>query len=155
VDESGINEYLQRENARALRGKKVYGAVSGSRYSRESFIAAQNQSNILAPFCYTGTCNTSLFNAWLEQILVPELKPGQVVILDNASFHKSKASIEILQKAGCEVLFLPPYSPDLNPIEKFWANFKKDVKEVLNLFSSLAEAIDQSFLKACVNEKLN
>jgi transposase len=155
VDESGINEYLQRENARAIRGEKVYGAVSGNRYSRESFIAAQSQSNILAPFCYTGTCNTNLFNAWLEQILVPELKPGQVIILDNASFHKSKASIEILQKAGCEILFLPPYSPDLNPIEKFWAKFKKNVKEVLNLFSSLAEAIDQSFLKVCVNEKLN
>lgn len=127
----------------------MYGAVSGSRYSRESFIAAQNQSSILAPFCYTGTCNTNLFNAWLEQILVPELKPGQVVIMDNASFHKSKISVEIIQKARCEVLFLPPYSPDLNPIEKFWANFKRNVREVLNLFSSLAEAIDQSFLKVC------
>jgi transposase len=150
VDESGINEYMQRENARAIRGQKVYGAVSGSRYSRESFIAAKNQSNILAPFCYTGTCNTDLFNAWLEQILVPELKPGQVIILDNASFHKSKVSVDIIQKAGCKVLFLPPYSPDLNPIEKFWANFKKKVKEVLNLCTSLAEAIDQTFLKVCV-----
>lgn len=149
VDESGINEYLQRTNARSIRGQKVYGAVSGSRYSRESFIAAQNQSSILAPFCYTGTCDTKLFNAWLEQILIPELKPGQVVILDNASFHKSKTSIEMIEKTGCEVLFLPPYSPDLNPIEKFWANFKRKVKEVLNLYSSLAEAIDQSFLKVC------
>ena len=128
----------------------MYGAVSGNRYSRESFIVAKNQSNILAPFCYTGTCNTSLFNAWLEQILVPELRPGQVVILDNASFHKSQASIEIIQKAGCEVLFLPPYSPDLNPIEKFWANFKKKVREALNEYSSLAKAIDQSFLTSCI-----
>lgn len=149
VDESGINEYLQRENARAFRGEKVYGAVSGLRYSRESFIAAQNRSRILAPFCYTGTCNTDLFNAWLEQILVPELEAGQVVILDNASFHKSKTSIEIIKKAGCEILFLPPYSPDLNPIEKFWANFKKIVKESLSLCSNLAEVIDQSFLEVC------
>lgn len=127
----------------------MYGGVSGTRYSRESFVAAQNQSNILAPFCYTGTCDTNLFNAWLAQVLVPELKAGQVIILDNASFHKSKASLQIIQEAGCEVLFLPPYSPDLNPIEKFWANFKRNVKEVLNLYSTLAEAIDQSFLKAC------
>ena len=56
---------------------------------------------------------------WLEQILIPELKPGQVIILDNASFPKSKESVEIMKKAGCEVLFLPPYSPDLHPIEKF------------------------------------
>jgi transposase len=81
--------------------------------------------------------------------LIPELKPGQVVILDNASFHKSKASIEIIEKAGCEVLFLPPYSPDFNPIEKFWANFKKKVKEALHEYSNLAEAIDQSFLMVC------
>lgn len=141
---------MQREKARAIRGEKVYGAVSGSRYCRESFIAAQNQLSILAPFCYRGTCDTNLFNTWLEQILVPQLKPGQVIILDNASFHKSKASLEIVQKAGCEVLFLPPYSPDLNPIEKFWANFKRKVKDVLNSYSTLAEAIDQSFLKICV-----
>ncbi|MGK5594908.1 MAG: transposase, partial [Parachlamydiaceae bacterium] len=96
------------------------------------------------------TCDISLFNTWLEQILVPQLKPGQVIILDNASFHKSKASLEIIQKARCEVLFLPPYSPDLNRIEKFWANFKRNVKEVLSLYSTLTEAIDQSFLKVCV-----
>ncbi|WP_338140403.1 transposase [Candidatus Rhabdochlamydia porcellionis] len=94
-------------------------------------MAVKNRSNILAPFCYTGTCNTQLFNMWLEQILIPELKPGQVVILDNASFHKSKESLEIIKRARCEVLFLPPYSPDLNPIEKFWAHFKKRVKEAL------------------------
>lgn len=141
---------MQRGNARAIRGERVYGGVSGNRYSRESFIAAQNQSSILAPFCFTGTCDTNLFNAWLEQILVPQLKPGQVIILDNASFHKSKTSLAIIQKAECEVLFLPPYSPDLNPIEKFWANFKRNVKEVLSLYSTLAEAIDQSFLKVCI-----
>lgn len=150
VDESGISEYLQRENARATRGEKVYGAVSGNRYCRESFIAAQRGSSIVAPFCYTGTCNTSLFNLWLEQMLIPELRPGEVIILDNASFHKSKISVEMIQKAGCEVLFLPPYSPDLNPIEKFWANFKKRVKETLNLYPSLSETIDQAFLKVCV-----
>lgn len=149
IDESGINEYLQRQKARAERGEKVYGSVSGSRYMRESFIAAQNQSNILAPFCYTGTCNTDLFNAWLEQMLIPELKPGQVVILDNASFHRSKTSVEMIQRAGCEVLFLPPYSPDLNPIEKFWANFKRKVQETLTVCSSLTEAIDQCFVTAC------
>ena len=119
VDESGINEYLQRQHGRAPIGKKVYGAMSGRRYHIESFIAAQNQSSILAPFCYTGTCNTSLFNIWIEEVFIPDLKAVQVVILDNASFHKSKASIEMIRKAGCEVLFLPPYSPDLNPIEKF------------------------------------
>jgi transposase len=149
IDESGTNEYLHRENGRALRGEKVYGAVSGNRYHRESFIAAQNQRTIFAPFCYTGTCNTSLFNTWLEKICIPELKPGDVLILDNASFHKSDTTIEMIRKGGCEVLFLPPYSPDLNPIEKFWANFKRMVKETVKGYSSLAKAIDHAFLEIC------
>jgi len=149
IDESGINEYLYRENGRAMKGEKIYGAVSGNRYHRESFIAAQSQSRIFAPFCYTGTCDTILFNTWLEKICIPELKPGDVLILDNASFHKSKATVEMVTQAGCEVLFLPPYSPDLNPIEKFWANFKKRVKESIKFYSHLAEAIDITFLEIC------
>ena len=116
-----------------VEGQKHTELYQEYRYHRERFIA---------PFCYIGACNTQLFNTWLKQILIPELKPGQVIILDNASFPKSKESLEIIEKAGYEVLLLPPYSPDLNPIEKFWAHFKKRVKEALNLYSSLAEAID-------------
>lgn len=146
VDESGINTYLQRERARAFAGTPVYGAISGRRYSRESFIAAKIESQIVAPFCYSGTCDTQLFNAWLKDFLVPELKRGQVVILDNASFHKSTESQRLIEKAGCRVLFLPPYSPDLNPIEIFWASFKKIVQANLEKLKTLASAIDFSFL---------
>lgn len=66
--------------------------------------------------------------------------------MDNASFHKSEESKQLLQEAGCRILFLPPYSPDLNPIEKFWANFKKMVRSNLEKIQTLAEAIDFSFL---------
>ncbi len=149
IDESGINEYLDRQHGRALKGKLIYGAVSGHRYQRESFIAAKNESRIFAPFWDTGTCNTLLFNTWLEQVLIPELKPGQVVIMDNVSFHKSKETIDIIQSKGCRILFLPPYSPDLNPIEQFWANFKRKIKETLKLYSGLAEAIDSAFVEVC------
>ena len=149
MDESGINEYLHRQNGRAPRGAMIYGSISGNRYHRESFIAAQNQSRIFAPFCYTGTCDTVLFNTWLEKICIPNLKQGDVLILDNASFHKSKTTIEIIENAGYEVLFLPAYSPDLNPIEKFWANFKRRVKETIKFYSNLAETIDHVFLEIC------
>ena len=81
--------------------------------------------------CFEGTCDTILFNTWLEKVLIPNLKPGQVLILDNASFHKSKKSKELVEKAGCKMLFLPPYSPDLNPIEKCWANMKNRMRELL------------------------
>jgi len=145
IDESGVNQYLQREYARAPRGVKIYGAMSGKRYARESFIAAKVESSIIAPFCYTGTCDTLLFNLWLKDFLIPVLRPGQVVIMDNASFHKSQDSRRLIGRAGCKVLFLPPYSPDLNPIEIFWANFKKMVQKNLGKFKTLAEAIDFSF----------
>ncbi len=146
VDESGINKYLRREHVRCQAGNQVYGAVSGMRYARESFIAAKNQFRILAPFCYTGTCDTKLFNLWLKDFLIPELKPGQVVIMNNATFHKSKYSQQLIEQAGCHILFLPPYSPDLNPIEIFWANFKKQVQKNMERFTNLAQAIDFSFL---------
>ncbi|SPJ31676.1 unnamed protein product [Candidatus Protochlamydia amoebophila UWE25] len=149
LDESGINECLQRHSGRAFRGKKVYSAVSGHLFARESFIAAKCQSKIFATFCYTGTCHTILFNTWLEKILIPELKTGQLFIMDHATFHKSKKTKYLIEQAGCKILFLPSYSPDLNPIEVFWANFKQLVRLSLNKLSSLAKAIDYFFCQIC------
>lgn len=146
VDESGINKHLHREHVRSPRGTKVYGPTSGLKFARESFIAAKREEQILAPLCYSGTCNTKLFNLWIRDFLVPELKPGQTVIWDNASFHKSLQSRQLIEQAGCRVIFLPPYSPDLNPIEVFWANFKKLVRSNLERLQSLVEAIDYAFL---------
>jgi transposase len=128
---------------------QVYGAISGMRYARESFIAAQQGEEILAPFCYRGTCDTALFNVWVRDFLVPELRPGQVVIMDNAAFHKSKVTKQLIEEAGCRVFFLPPYSPDLNPIEQVWANLKKKVQKILEKLKGikLADAIDAAFLE--------
>jgi transposase len=67
---------------------------------------------------FRGTCNSILFIAWLEKMLIPELKAGQTVIMDNASFHKSPIVKNLIEAAGCKLVYLPPYSPDLNPIEK-------------------------------------
>lgn len=146
VDESGVDQYFYRPFARSILGKPVIGAVSGKRYQRESFVAAKVNGKIVAPFCYQGTCDTNLFNFWVEQFLIPVLKPGQVVILDNATFHKSQKTKELISSADCRVIFLPPYSPDLNPIERFWANLKRTIRENLKKFKTLSETIDYSFL---------
>lgn len=145
VDESGIDSYLYSPYAWSKRGEKVFGEISGKRFARDSFVAAKCKSKILAPLCFQGTCNTKLFDLWIEQFLVPELIPGQVVILDNASFHKSERTRVLIEQAGCLLLFLPPYSPDLNPIERFWAWFKKKVRSVVEHFQTLGEAIDYVF----------
>ena len=85
VDESGIDSYIHRSHGWALRGQKVHGEVSGKHYARENFIAGKCGSRIIAAACFTGTCDTALFNLWIEEFLVPALRPGQVVILDNAA----------------------------------------------------------------------
>jgi transposase len=146
LDESGINQYLHREYARGTRGKKVFGEISGKRFDRQSVISALLQGKFLSPMCFEGTCDTNLFNTWLKQILIPNLTPGQVLILDNASFHKSIESQKLVQDAGCTLLFLPPYSPDLNPIEKYWANMKAKVRELLPKAKTFADALDKAIL---------
>ena len=74
---------------------------------------------------FEGTCNTEVFNQWLLHMLLPGLVTGSVIVMDNAAFHKSAETIEIIEDAGCIPLFLSPYSPDLNQIEKLWANLKR------------------------------
>ncbi len=145
VDESGIDSYVYQSFGYAPRGTKVFGEISGKRYARESFVAAKCGSEILAPFCFQGTCHTDLFNFWLETCLIPVLKPGQIVILENATFHKSEKTKTLIENASCILLFLPPYSPDLNPIETFWANLKAKIRGFLKTFLSLADTINSAF----------
>lgn len=145
VDESGIDTFISRQYGWGLRGQKVLGEVSGKRYARESFVAALVNKKIIAPMCYQGTCDTNLFNFWLANFLLPTLGPGYTIIMDNATFHKSEQAKELIKNAGCSLLFLPPYSPDFNPIEQFWANLKNKIRKFIHQFSSLAEAVDFAF----------
>jgi transposase len=141
VDESGIDEFLYREHARAPRGHKIIAEISGKRFERQSIIAAKCQKEILAPFGYYGTCDSQLFNFWVENILVNQLIQGQTVIMDNAKIHKSEKTKKLIENAGCKLIFLPPYSPDLNPIENFWGTLKKNIKSSIHNFDSLQDAI--------------
>lgn len=122
VDESGIDSFAARNYAWSQRGKPVLGEISGKRFARESFVAGLNNNKVVAPICFQGTMDNILFNFWLANFLLPEIGPGKTIILDNAAFHKSQKTECIINNAGCKLIFLPPYSPDFNPIEKFWAN---------------------------------
>ena len=141
VDESGIDKFLHREYCRALKGRKIIAKVSGKRFARQSLVAAKCGKNIIAPFGYQGTCNTVLFNFWIREMLIPELKPGQIVILDNAAIHKSEETKNLIESAGCKLMFLPPYSPDLNPIEHYWACLNQKIKNIVQEFKTLEDAI--------------
>lgn len=102
----------------------------------------------LAPFYFTGYCNTEVILAWVEHILIPELEPGQTVIWDNAKFHKSPEIEILIESAGCKLLFLPPYSPDLNPIEHFWAELKAWIRRFRTKEMTIPQALCAYFQEA-------
>jgi transposase len=125
---------------------QVISSIKGKKYQRVSMVAAQCGKDILAPLVFEGTADTNLFNNWLEKCLIPELKPGKTIILDNYVIHKSERIKSLIEQAGCKILFLPPYSPDLNPIENLWANIKARIKKIANYIEDFHEAINYAFL---------
>ena len=141
IDESGIELTICKDRGWSKRGEKLLGKKSGKYYERTNIIAGYVNRKSLAPMIFNGSCNTSLIEAWVEQFLIKELKLGQVVIMDNASFHKPQIIKDLIESVGCKLIFLPPYSPDLNPIEKFWANMKRWIKGKITQFHQLYDAL--------------
>ena len=145
VDETGIDKYLYRPYGRAPKGQRVLGKVSGKKFKRVSIVAGLCGKRIVSPLQYSNSMDSRLFKFWVEKQLLPQLKEGSVIVMDNASFHCKKTLPKIAQKAGCRIVFLPPYSPDLNPIEKFWAWLKSRLRIVLPNFTSLNDALTDCF----------
>ena len=148
VDECGLNQDLIRLYGRCPRHQRLYGERSGQRVSpRISMISAYCNGSLCAPFRFDGYTDSQVFNLWLEHCLLPELKPGQVVILDNASFHKSAKTQDLLASVDCHLLFLPPYSPDLNKIEPQWAILKLGVRSNPDSDLTLYQKLDLQLMK--------
>jgi transposase len=145
IDESGIDASICRDRGWGLKSKKLIGKKSGKYYQRTNIIAGLNMNKAIAPIVFNGICNTELFNKWVEEFLIKELQPDQVVIMDNAAFHKSQKTQELIESVGCRIIFLPPYSPDLNPIEKFWANMKRWIKNKIDQIGCLYNSISSFF----------
>jgi len=104
---------------------------NAERQKRLSIISSLNQKVIKAPFVFEGFCTRQVFEAYIEKVLIPELEPGQTLIMDNASFHKGGRIKAMVETVECDVLYLPPYSPDLNPIENYWAALKNKIRKNL------------------------
>ena len=129
--------------------------MSGKRRERISIIAALLGKKILAPLVFNGHTDTKIFNQWIEECLIPELPPGCVVIMDNASFHRSKKTRELIESANCRLVYLPPYSPDLNPIEGWWDIIKDNIRSIQHKFTKFDEAIDYAFYNLNYHKSYN
>ena len=127
----------------APRGTRCLAHKPGNRSTRErlNLVAALKSGVLMAPVIFTGYCDGNFFLEWMREALIPELQPGDVVILDNAPFHPAEAIIKLLQSAGCDALFLPRYSPRDNEIEHRWFPIKNATRKILPTFSDIHAAL--------------
>jgi len=147
VDETGFEAPLHRVYGYKERGVLLWGERTGKRFARTSLIAGLKGGKVVAPMEFQGYCNREVVFAWVTQMLIPSLKAGDTVIWDNASFHKGSCFEEAFEKAGIRLLFLPPYSPDLNPIEQFWAQTKLKICSLFPTPVHISIALTEVFCK--------
>jgi transposase len=124
IDETWTKTNMTRLRGWAPRGRRLVAKVPQGRWRTLTFLAALRQDQIAAPCVIDGPINGESFLAYVEQVLVPALQPGDIVIIDNLGSHKGKAVRRAIRSAGAKLFFLPPYSPDLNPIEQAFAKLK-------------------------------
>lgn len=147
VDESGVATNMARLYGRAPRGQRARGAVPHGRWERLTILGGLSLGGLTACLAVEGAADTAVMVAFVRHALVPTLRPGQTVVLDNLSVHRAAAVRRLIEAAGCRLLFLPPYSPDLNPIEQAWSKLKgllrsAGARTVEALHAALADVVD-------------
>jgi transposase len=146
VDEAGVDDTWSYAYGWSAKGERCLGERLGHRTQRVSMAAAWGAGEVLSPLTFEGYCDSALIEAWFEQQLCKVLRPGQVVILDNASFHRKERLSQLLAAVGCSLLPLPTYSPDLNQIEPLWHLLKSRIAHSTHQYATFREAVDAAFL---------
>jgi transposase len=156
IDETWAATNMARRYGRAPVGERLVCPVPHGHWKTTTFVAALRAGGLTCPMVIDGAVNGDLFVAYVEQQVVPTLRPGDVVVLDNLSCHKRAGVREAIEAAGCTLLFLPPYSPDLNPIELAFAKLKALLRKagertVEGLWHFLGAALDAFSPEECRN----
>jgi transposase len=156
VDETWASTAMARRYGRAPVGERLVDHVPHGHWQTTTFVAALRSDGLTAPLVIDGAVNGDLFVAYVGQVLVPALRPGDVVVMDNLSCHKRARVRELIEGAGCRLLFLPPYSPDLSPIELAFAKLKALLRKVKKrtveeLWDFLGEVLDAFSPEECRN----
>jgi transposase len=141
VDESGANTKMTRLGGRARVGERLVTQVPHGHYQTSTLIAGVRLNGACAPWLFTGAMDGEMFLAWVRQGSVPNLEPEDLVIMDNLATHKVTGVREAIESAGARLRYLPPYSPDFNPIENLWSKVKQ-------LLRSLAPRTGEELLQA-------
>jgi transposase len=129
VDEAGSNLSMTRDYARALAGQRSVGSAPANTGVNVTMIGALGAAGLIATLTISGAADGDVFLAYVQQCLAPQLKPGQTVLMDNVRTHKVKGVKEAIESAGCKLKYLPPYSPEFNPIEECWSKVKNLLKK--------------------------
>ena len=156
IDETWASTNMTRTRGRSPRGERLVCPVPHGHWQTTTFVAALGAGGMAAPMVIDGAMTGDLFVAYVEQVLAPVLRPGDVVVLDNLACHKRAGARRAIEAAGCGVLFLPPYSPDLNPIELAFSKLKgllraAGERTVDGLWAFLGRALDAFGPAECAN----
>ncbi len=155
LDESGAKTNMTRLRGRAPRGRRLHAAAPSGRWQSTTMISSIRLDGTTACMHLSGAADTAAFVTYIEQVLCPTLKPGDIVVMDNLSVHKSPEVQRLVQAVGAEVRFLPAYSPDLNPIEKMWSKIKNSLRSLeARTPAQLDEAISVAFSKVTAKDAM-
>jgi transposase len=145
IDESGLSTKMARLRGWAPRGKRCRAAVPHSHWNTTTFVAGLTLSGMCAPMLLNGAMDGEAFLSWCEQMLVPLLRPDDIVVMDNLPAHKVAGVRETIEATGAVLLYLPPYSPDFNPIENAFSKLKAHIRKAA---ARTVEALDQAVASA-------
>lgn len=156
IDETWAKTNMARTHGRAPRGERLRAAVPHGHWNTTTFVAGLTLRGMTSPFVLSGPINRAAFETYVEKVLVPELRPGDIVIMDNLSSHKGPRVRSMIETAGAELLYLPPYSPDFNPIENAFAKLKAMLRRaaertVEGLWDAIGRIIDTFTPAECAN----
>ena len=156
IDETGLSTKMARLRGRALRGERCRAGVPHGHWKTTTFTGALRLTGMTAPFVYDGTMNGTVFLAYVEQVLVPTLSKDDVVVMDNLPAHKAAGIRDAIEAAGASLLYLPPYSPDFNPIENAFAKLKalmraKAERTIAGLWDTVGAILERFTPDECAN----
>jgi transposase len=155
LDESGAKTNMTRLRGRAPRGRRLHAAAPCGRWQSTTMISSIRLDGTTACMHLAGAADTAAFVTYIEQVLCPTLRPGDIVVMDNLSVHKSPEVERLVRSVGGEVRFLPAYSPDLNPIEKMWSKIKNLLRSLeARTPEQLDEAISMAFSKVTAKDAM-